>query len=123
MMTSKAMSKVTNITAVNTKAVEQRLPQRDLADHAHETGDQQEARDIEPEELHGEAEQQCRHEHRHHAAKLRPRDEDLAGFLARQERGDQSIEAGAGEDDREIEREIAGCGPVDLQPAPVRQLS
>src|SRR5438067_1557520 len=56
---------------------EQRLPQRDLADQAHEAGDQEEARDIEPEELHGEAKQQRRDEHRHHAAKLRPRHEDL----------------------------------------------
>src|SRR6185436_20627196 len=49
---------------------EQRFPQRDLADRAHKTGDQEEARDIESEELHGEAEQQRRHEHRHHTAKL-----------------------------------------------------
>src|ERR1700748_3890195 len=55
-----------------------RLPQRDLADHAHEAGDQEKARDIEPEELRDQAEQQRRHEHRHDAAKLRPRHE---GFL------------------------------------------
>src|SRR5205823_5133647 len=48
---------------------EQRLPQRDLADQAHEGRDQQEACDVEPEELRGEAEQQCRHEHREHTAK------------------------------------------------------
>src|ERR1700737_1792240 len=42
---------------------QQRFPQRDLADHSHKGGDQQEARDIKPEKLHGEAEQQRRHEH------------------------------------------------------------
>src|SRR6266481_920482 len=74
---------------------EQRLPQRDLADHAHEARNQEEARDIETEELHGEAEQQRRHEHRHHAAKLGPRHKDLGSLPARQECGDQAIEAGA----------------------------
>src|SRR5436190_11712620 len=47
---------------------EHRLPPRDLAYHSHETRNQQEACDIEPKELHGEAEQQRRHEYRHHAA-------------------------------------------------------
>src|SRR4051812_16533002 len=42
----------------------ERLPQRDLADHAHEAGDQQETRDIEPEKLGGETKQRRRHEHR-----------------------------------------------------------
>src|SRR3954471_23127631 len=81
---------------------EQRLPQRDLADHAHETGDQEKTRDIEPEELHGEAEQQRRHKHRHHAAELRPRNEHLGSLLTRKECGDQAIKAGAREDHREI---------------------
>src|ERR1700740_2954802 len=56
-----------------------RLPPRDLADEAHEARDQQEARDIEPEELRHDAEQQRRHEHRHDTAKLRPRHEGLPG--------------------------------------------
>src|SRR3979411_2804416 len=47
---------------------EQRFPQRDLADDPHESRDQQKARDIEPEKLHGDTEQQRRHEHRHDAA-------------------------------------------------------
>src|SRR5438128_7243304 len=76
---------------------EQRLPQRDLADHPHETGDQEEARDVEPEELGGEAEQDSRSEHGEHAAKLRPCHEDLGSLPARQECGDQAIEAGASE--------------------------
>src|SRR6187399_2409747 len=42
---------------------QQRLPQRDLSDDAHEGGDQGEACDIEPEKLHGQAEQQRRNEH------------------------------------------------------------
>src|SRR4029453_575420 len=47
---------------------EQGRPQRDLADHAHETGDQEKTRDIEPEELRRETEQDCRHEHGRHGA-------------------------------------------------------
>src|SRR6185312_2902112 len=89
---------------------QQRLPPSDLADQAHETGDQQEARDIEAEELHGEAEQDSRHEHGRYAAELRPRDKRLAGFLARQESDDQAVEVGGGEDHREIERKIARLG-------------
>src|SRR6266404_1160633 len=81
---------------------QQGLPPRDLADQAHEAGDQEKARDIEPEELHGEAEQQRRHKHRHHATELRPRHEDLGSLLARQERGDKAIEAGTGENHREV---------------------
>src|ERR1700759_5437518 len=80
---------------------QQRLPQRDLADQAHEARDQQEARDIEPEKLGEEAEQQRRHEHRHDATKLRPRHEGLQGVLPRSQGGDQAVEAGAGQDDRQ----------------------
>src|SRR6476661_6128525 len=42
---------------------EQRLPQRDLADHPHEATDQQKARDVQSEILHRQAEQRRRHEH------------------------------------------------------------
>src|ERR1700760_1247058 len=42
---------------------EQRLPPRDLSDQRHETRDQQETRDIHPEELRRETEQQRRNEH------------------------------------------------------------
>src|SRR6267142_3327091 len=87
---------------------EQRFPQRDLADHPHEARDQEEACDIEPEKLRGEAEQEGRHEHRHDAAKLCPGDENFRGFLARQERRREAVEAGAAEDHGEIERKIAG---------------
>src|ERR1700744_5639250 len=40
----------------------QRLPHGDLADQAHETRNQKKARDIQPEELGEQAEQQRRHE-------------------------------------------------------------
>ena len=124
MMTSKAMSKVTNITAVNTKAVSSDFHSAILPTIRMKTGDQEEACDIEPEELRGEAEQQRRHEHRHDAAKLRPRHEGLGSLLARQESGDQAIEAGAAEDHGEIERKIAGLRTGRIpRPAPVRQLS
>src|SRR5439155_7013369 len=85
---------------------EQRLPQRDLADHPHEAGDQQETCDIEAEELRRETEQDSRHEHGRYAAELRLRDEGLGSLLAREECGDQAVEAGAAKDDGEIEREI-----------------
>src|SRR5882724_2971793 len=61
---------------------EQRLPPRDLADHAHEAGDQQETCDIEPEELRRETEQDGRHEHGRYTAELRPCDEGLARLRA-----------------------------------------
>src|SRR6266404_5392352 len=87
---------------------EQRFPQRDLADHSHEDGDQQKTRDIKPEELRRQTEQQRRNEHRHDAAELRPGDKGFRSLLARQKGGDEAIEAGAGEDHRQIKREIAG---------------
>ena len=77
MMTSKAMSKVTNMIAVNRKAVSSDFHSAILPTSAHEARDQEEARDIEAEELRHQAEQQRRHEHRHHAARLRARDEGL----------------------------------------------
>src|SRR5437667_3082618 len=57
---------------------EQRFPPCDLADHAHEARNQEEARDIEPEELRRKTEQDCRHEHGKHAAELRLRDKRLS---------------------------------------------
>src|SRR5437660_3010110 len=86
---------------------EQRFPQRDLADQAHEARNQQEARDVESEKLRQKAKQQRRNEYRHHPAGLRAGNEALARLLARQEGCDQTIETGAAEDDRQIERKIA----------------
>src|ERR1700722_425954 len=63
---------------------EQRFPQRDLADDAHEGRDQKEACDIEPEKLREQAEQQGRDEHRHHAPQLCARDKGFRCLLARQ---------------------------------------
>ena len=79
MMTSKAMSKVTNIATVNTAAVSSDFHQRDLADETHEARDQQEARDVKPEPLGEQAEQQRRHEHLHDAAELVARHERFVG--------------------------------------------
>src|SRR5215831_16496916 len=59
------------------EARQQRLPERDASDQPHKAGDQQEAGDIEPEPLRRQAEQECRDEHLHHAAKLVPCDKDL----------------------------------------------
>src|SRR5882762_4073370 len=87
---------------------EQRFPQRDLADHPHEAGDQQKTRDVKSEILRRQAEQRRRHEHEHDAPELRARDEDFRSFLARQKGDDEAVEAGTGEDYRQIEREIAG---------------
>src|ERR1700716_1318363 len=56
---------------------EQRFPQRDLADHSHEAGDQAEARDVKSEVLRRQAEQRGRHEHKQDAAQLRAGDEGV----------------------------------------------
>src|SRR4051812_12878926 len=61
---------------------EQRLPPRNLGDHAHETGDQQETGDIKTGELRRETEQDCRHEYGRYAAELRLRDEGLSRLIA-----------------------------------------
>src|SRR6202022_1251785 len=90
------------------KGGKQRFPQRDPADHSHEGGDQEKARDIKPEKLRSQTEQQRRNEHRHDAPELRTCDEGFGSLLARQEGGDEAIEAGAGKDHRQIKREIAG---------------
>src|SRR3954451_17123947 len=87
---------------------EERFPPCDLADHAHETGDQEEARDIEAEELRCETEQDSRHEHGRYPAELRLRNEGLSRLIAREECDDQAVEACAGKDDGEVEREITG---------------
>src|ERR1700682_1237327 len=87
---------------------QQRFPQRDLADHPHEAGDQEEARDVKSEILRRQAEQRRGHEHKHDAAQLRAGDEGIQWCAAREECGDQPIEAGAAENDRKIERKIPG---------------
>src|SRR5258705_3186863 len=86
---------------------EQRFPQRDLTDHPHEGRDQEEACDVEPEKLRGEAEQQCRNEHLHDPAQLRARDEGFRSFAAGQNSSSKPVEAGAGKDHRQIKRKIA----------------
>src|SRR6266705_2163298 len=90
------------------KRGEQGLPDADASDEYHEARDQQEARHVEPEPLRQEAKEERRDENLQHAAKLRARDEGLACLLAREELLGEAPEAGGGEDDREIEREVAG---------------
>src|SRR6266851_3739356 len=97
MMTSNAISKVTNMIAVKTKAVSS-----DFHSAIFPTTR------MKAEKLRSQTEQQRRNEHRHDAAELRPCDEGFRSLLARQEGGDEAIEAGAGEDHRQIKREIAG---------------
>src|SRR3954452_7348982 len=87
---------------------QQRLPQRDATDHSHEGGDQQEACDIEPEKLHGQAEKQRRNEHLHDPTKLGASDEAFRSLLARQEGDGHAVEAGAGQNHRQIKRKITG---------------
>src|SRR5882762_5337215 len=79
------------------EAGEQRLPQRDTPDPPHEAGNQQEARDVKPEPLGAEHEQHGRHKHLHDAAQLRPRDEDVAWFAARDEFTAETVQAGRAE--------------------------
>src|SRR3981189_2256678 len=80
------------------KGGEQRFPQRDASDHSHEDGDQEEARDIQPEKLRRQAEQQGRNEHCHDAPQLRARDKGFRSLLARQQRSADTVQAGGGED-------------------------
>src|SRR5215475_10091213 len=86
---------------------EQRLPQRDAADDRHETGDQQEAGDVEPEPLRENAEQHGGHEYLHDPPELRARHERLVPSRASQDHADQTEQARAAEQDRKIEGEIA----------------
>src|SRR6266853_2060155 len=55
---------------------QQRLPPRDAPDDTHKAGDQQEARDVQPEPLGDETKEARGNEHLHHAAKLVAVDED-----------------------------------------------
>src|SRR5258708_16417830 len=93
------------------KSGQQRFPQRDASDHSHEGRDQQEAGDIEPEKLRRETKQQRRNEHRHHAPKLRAGDEGFRNLLARQQADDEPIEAGAGDNDRQVKPQIPALRP------------
>ena len=95
MMTSKASSKVTNIASEKRNAVSSDFHQRDAADEAHEAGDEQEARDVEPQPLRQHAEEQRRHEHLQHAAQLRRGVRRSPAPCAAQERLDDAIDAGA----------------------------
>ena len=55
MITSKAISKVTNMTSGEDERGEHRLPRRDAADQDHEARDEEEARDVNPEPLREQA--------------------------------------------------------------------
>src|SRR6266511_6245992 len=91
---------------------EQRLPQGNAPDDPHEARDQEKACDIEPEPLREQAEHQRGNEDLHDAAQLVAREEYVRGSYACRERGDETVEAGGGEDEPEIEREVAGLRSV-----------
>src|SRR5712691_1117593 len=95
---------------------EQRLPGRDAADGHHEARDQQEARHVQTEPLRKQAKEQGREEYLQHAAQLVAGDEGFARVLAREELPGEAPEAGAGEDHRQIEREVAGLRAGRIPP-------
>src|SRR5215471_107239 len=80
------------------QAREQRLPQRHAADDPHEAGDQQEARDVEAEPLHGQAVQHGRDEHLQHTAELVAVDEAAFRRGLRAQLEEQAEQAGGAED-------------------------
>src|SRR6476469_9945692 len=82
------------------KGGKHRFPQRDASDHPHEGGNQEETRDIESKELHGQAEQQRGNEYLHDPPKLGAGDEGFGSLFSRQEGSHEAIEAGADENDR-----------------------
>jgi hypothetical protein len=77
-----------------------------------------------PEKLCDQAELKDRHERGHDAPQLPARDKDFRSLVTRRQgwRRDH-IEAGAGEDDRQVKRKIAGLPAVESQAMPARQLS
>src|SRR5882672_2475165 len=89
------------------KARQQRLPPRDLADPAHEAGDEEEARDVQAEPLREEAKEERRHQHLHHAPQLVAVDEGRARAPAIEERLDEPEQARRSEEQRQVEREVA----------------
>ena len=117
MMTSNATSNVTNMISVNSEAVSSDFHQRDAPDHAHEARDQQEARDVEPEPLHQQAEEKGRNEDLHDAPKLVARDEGPGAPSSRcAERDAEAEQRRAGEDHAQIERQVAALRAV-LRPS------
>ena len=98
--------------AANRKAVSSDFHSAMRPIDTHEARDQEEARDVEPEPLREQAEQQRGDEHLHHPAELRTGDECLPGACAGHQRGHEPVQAGGGEDEAEIEREVAGLRSV-----------
>src|SRR6185369_8641804 len=89
------------------EAGEQRLPESYAAHHPHEARDQQEARHVEPEPLREQAEKECRDENLHDPAQLIARDESFASLRRIENHAAETIEAGASENDRKVERKIS----------------
>src|SRR5712671_4102911 len=87
---------------------EDRLPRSNASDEDHESGDEKETRDVEPEPLHQQAEQQGRDEYLYDAPELRPGNEGFRWLPARQQFLAQAVQAGGCKDNGQIEREIAG---------------
>src|SRR5215831_17099966 len=88
-----------------------RLPPGDAPDDAHESGDEQEARDVDAQPLREEAEQERRHQHLHHPLELVAVDEGFV-LAAMQYGFHQAEEARRAEEQRQVEREVAGLGTV-----------
>jgi hypothetical protein len=112
MITSNAISNVTNIAAVKMKPGEQRHPDANVADPPHEPGNQHEAGDVETQELGGDAEQERRHEHLQDAAELIAQHECALLGGAGKQHSDQSVEARGAHQHRKIEWEVSGLRSI-----------
>src|ERR1041384_7244419 len=94
------------------EAREERFPPRDPADEAHKARDQQEARHVDAEPLREQAKEEGRDQHLHHAPQLVVVDEGRLRAFAVHERLDEAEEARPGEEQRQIEGEVARLGAV-----------
>src|SRR5215510_13086347 len=75
------------------EARHQRLPPGDAPDCAHESRDEEEARDVDPEPLREQAEEEGRHQHLHHAPQLVAVDEGRIRTGAARERFHEAEQA------------------------------
>src|SRR5437868_1177532 len=85
-----------------------RLPQSNAPDEIHEAGNEQKAREINPEPLREQTEQDRRHEYLQHASQLITRDERPVCLCAGKNSAGEPVDRGGGKDDGQIEREIRG---------------
>src|SRR4051812_49079362 len=99
-----------------------RLPRLDVADEVHESGDEREARHVDAEPLRDRDEEERGQEDLEHPPELVAAHERAVAVLPRAQLQAEPEEARAGEDERNVEREVSrlrpGAVPADAR-APV----